>query len=458
MLHVPAALQGVSISLLSLELPYTDSRLYCSSECRLQDKGFISPAPKPAMAPVHLTARLPVSLSPRHRPTAQIGPSPKMPPHVPVTHGPNSSSSSSITSSPIHSPRTNPSGSGSDSPQKDPFDLPPPAFPQQASLNFPGSMPVKIPNLVKASPAVGPTQTPASHGSTILPLGASIETLHFGRKPSVTNTVISPNALLPRCACGKVAGHSKRRPSKDRGMETGFSNLSLGPSLLASAPGRVVSAPAKAASGHGTPRFNTNSNSTYSPTPLQTVSSVIGASQLSRSRSDPIPPSPPNNMIAPFTRQDDSLISPIKEHAERPTLSDRRGRSLERQRHQGGQHTGVLNQVQEREQAPSRSRHRREERERDRRERERLDVVAEPNHARISPSFVENPHTSPISPSWSRQTSPKLERNGSHRNTGGTTTPVRGGQKSPQDHTNGMGGREEGRVGRQTERVRPVVA
>lgn len=414
-----------------------------------------------------------------------------MPPHVPSTHGPESNSSSSITSSPIHSPRTNPSGSGSDSPQKDPFDLPPPAFPNSHSMsNYPllqsaGSVPVRIPNLgssvAKGSPlSPVPGHVPA-HGSL---LSASIETLHFGRKPGVVNSVISPNALLPRCACGKAAGHAKRRTSKDRGMEQGFAHLSLGPSVLSGGPSnpfapssstsstgtaRVVSAPAKTSlSGHSTPRHPP----TYSPTPLHTVSSTIGSSQLSRSRSDPIPPSPPGNVIAPSTRQHANLISPARERVtQQPQRSSRsrdsapavetdagdrrgRGRSLERQRRERGTQAGLLNQVQEREQAPSRSRHRREERERDRkaseRERERTEVY----HAPISPSFVPNPKSSPISPSWSRRSSPTLDRGDRHKRISsgdqaalGSGSGSGSGQRSPI-------GKDDGRVGRQVDRLR----
>jgi hypothetical protein len=391
--------------------------LYCSSECRLQDKGTPSPALKAGVAPVRLTSQLPHTLSPLFRPTPQIAPSPKMP----GVSG-DTSSASSITSSPLHSPRTNPSGS--DSPQKEAFNLPPPAFPAPASLVFPGSMPVKIPALAtrpSLAHAQQPTsQTPGSHGSTIYPTGTSIDTLRFGRKPSVTNSVISPNGLVARCACGKPANHRSRASSKERifdPLDSGFSRLNLGPSLvphhptpLAAIDKRIVSDSVlahpqgisiearRAQSGHGT------------PAPL--IGSGSG-SLLARSRSDPIPPSPSHrhSVIAPMTTRELSVISPTRRasaadgrqsgayaatgmvmsrtgsathrpaHVHREpapatstgtglALDMGRGRSRERQLHpRVDTSVGLLNHPPEREAAPSRSCHRRDESER---ERERL--------------------------------------------------------------------------------------
>jgi hypothetical protein len=295
-----------------------------------------------------------------------------MPAHV-FPRGPDSSSSSSIASSPIQSPRTNP-GSGADSPQKEPLDLPPPAFPSHHGL---GSIPVKIPRLsAKHTPSTTPvaTQTPGSQGGSMYPIGNSIDTLRFGRRPGVVNSVTSPNALSARCSCGKAFGHPG---SKDR-MESGLANLSLGPSLVAPHPvhARVTSNPiAKPSTGHNTPHRNAALSADIEH---HTVSSTLGASLLSRSRSDPIPHSPKEHrmsLIAPMTRPDGSIISPLKDTVPAPSsgharqgrgevkMPSGRGRSLERQPHHLElSQAGVLNQSREREQAPSRSRHRRDER------------------------------------------------------------------------------------------------
>lgn len=276
--------------------------LYCSSECRMQDKG-TQVEPIKSFAPIRFTARMPDSLSPLVRPVHHISPSPKMPPQT------DTSSASSSSSSPLHSPRTNPSAS--DSPQRELFDLPPPAFPSQ-SLAFPGSIPVKIPALLprtrsNQSPAIVPQQTLPNHGSIGYPIGTSMETLRFGRKPSMTNSVISPNALLPRCACGKPANHKGRSSSKERNVDLDFHHLSLGPSAVHQAHGerRHVSdgqatLDRNAISGHVTPTL------------------MLSSSYLSRSRSDPAPSSPkhraaprPNN-IAPMTSREQSVISPSR--------------------------------------------------------------------------------------------------------------------------------------------------
>jgi hypothetical protein len=347
----------------------------------VQDKGSASPAVKAAgVAPVRLTTQLPATLSPHHRPH-QIGPSPRMPAHVP-SRGTGSSSSSSIASSPLQSPRTNP-GSGADSPQKEPLDLPPPAFPSHHSLAFPGSgsVPVKIPRLsAKHTPSTTPVaaaQTPGSQSGSLYPIGNSIDTLRFGRRPGVVNSVTSPNALAARCSCGKPFGH----PGSKERMESGLANLSLGPSLVAPHPvhgTRVASNPVHkpSHSGHTTPNRNTVS----ADIEHHTVSSTLGASLLSRSRSDPMSSSPKHHggisLIAPMTRPDGSAISPNKDTVPAPSSGHRqgrpehgqipsgRGRSLERHQphHLELSQAGVLNQSREREQAPSRSRHRRDER------------------------------------------------------------------------------------------------
>lgn len=461
--------------------------LYCSSECRLQDKGTPSPALKAGVAPVRLTSQLPHTLSPLFRPTPQIAPSPKMP----GVSG-DTSSASSITSSPLHSPRTNPSGS--DSPQKEAFNLPPPAFPAPASLVFPGSMPVKIPALAtrpSLAHAQQPTsQTPGSHGSTIYPTGTSIDTLRFGRKPSVTNSVISPNGLVARCACGKPANHRSRASSKERifdPLDSGFSRLNLGPSLvphhptpLAATDKRIVSDSVlahpqgisiearRAQSGHGT------------PAPL--IGSGSG-SLLARSRSDPIPPSPSHrhSVIAPMTTRELSVISPTRrasaadgrqsgayaatgmvmsrtgsathrhahvhrEPAPAPATSTGtglaldmgRGRSRERQVHpRVDASVGLLNHPPERETAPSRSRHRRDE---SARERERLARRLSTSRERVGEDDADDERTggrrgrdatttSTLPPAQPPQITPSWSRRPEGLET--IISPRKAGEKSP---------------------------
>lgn len=164
------------------------------------------------------------------------------------------------------------------------------------------------------------------------------------------------------------------------------------------------------------------------------------------------------NAIAPLTRQDGSLISPAREQqaqaggaapsVSRPTrataslaVSPRRGRSLERQPHPvSNDHAGVLNQVGERELAPSRSRHRREQRDRERKEREgntaQAEPIAPPKQAPISPSFAENPQ-SQIMPSWSRRSSTSIEKVSEvlrrNRGSSGVNTPASGDRRSPRE-------------------------
>ena len=395
----------------------------------MQDKGTPSPAIKPGNTPLRLTSQLPVSLSPMMRPLHhQIAPSPRLYP----SHA-DSSSGSSMTSSPVQSPQTNPSGA--DSPQKDAFDLPPLAYPGNGplpqSLAFPGSMPVKIPNLLsRASPQVHAAHIPATHG-TAYPVGTSIDTLRFGRKPGMINTVTSPNALVARCACGKPANHRGRATSRDRGFETGFSNLVLGPSITygeprqrttrivsgsANSPGRANALHDNAISGYNT------------PDPLAYADGRGAASLLSRSRSDPIPPSPkalrgsnpPVPVRAPASRRAsntldrrpgmaplDSTIAPGAQHlnviAPVFAASPRRGRSRDRADHPVEEIAGALNHPPDREHPPSRSRHRRDERAERRmsssRDRER-------SRARRPASPVQPiPEAHAIMPSWSRRAS-----------------------------------------------------
>ncbi|ORY24368.1 hypothetical protein BCR39DRAFT_323021 [Naematelia encephala] len=400
--------------------------LYCSSECRMQDKG--TPSPAIRAAGVRLTSQIPAHLSPLIRPLPHITPSPRMPAHLPA----GSSASSSANSSPIQSPRTNPSADVS--PQKEAFNLPPPAFPshQVQIMAFPGSVPVKIPALVpRASPATQASPAPESHGSSMYPTGTSIDTLRFGRKPGVINSVTSPNALLPRCACGKPANHRSRTTSKDRGgLDSGFSALLLGPSLADDRvrSHRIVSDPAhfgngrtKAASGLATPAEG-----------YHTPSTTLSGSLLARSRSDPMPSSPKDrSVIAPMTSRVPATISPrrlsndedgrnsailpaLKRSAATsptdveisPLTSPRRGRSRERTRHRDESLSrGRLLQTIEREQAPSRSRHRREEAAR-RRSDERLPLPLPPIQM-TSQMHLQTPLVEPaqIMPSWSKRTS-----------------------------------------------------
>lgn len=371
--------------------------LYCSSECRLQDGKPKAAAPN-INAPVRLTAQLPPSLSPHVRPVHNITPSPRMPGQAVDT-----SSSSSRSSSPFNSPRTVPSAT--DSPQKETFNLPPPAYPQQ-SLAFSSSMAVRIPVVApKPVPVLGSS---SSHqfGSSLLQ-GGSIETLRFGRKSSVTNSITSPNALLPRCACGKPANHRSRPHSKDRStgeMDNGFARLNLGPAVtshqhhhphgsafphsqvsdkrhVSDSTVHGIAIERKAGSGYASPQLGGH-----------------GGSLLSRSRSDPMPPSPKQSRhgaIAPTTvGRQASIITPSRrasaaaEDRAQPTYSPmsrtssaqqqshsgqlspaassvtemRRGRSRDRQRYPAEiVPSGLLNHPTEREHPPSRSRARRDE-------------------------------------------------------------------------------------------------
>ncbi|WWC87860.1 uncharacterized protein L201_002757 [Kwoniella dendrophila CBS 6074] len=386
--------------------------LYCSSECRLRDQGTPSPAVHANHGGVKITSQLPAALSPLVRPTYHIGRSPRVSAQNRGSSS-TSSGSSSVSSSPLQSPQTNPSEV--DSPKRDTFDLPPPAYPTKQFGSIASSVPMKIPAYhPRASPLVAPSQTPGSVGSTVYPAGTSIDTLRFGRKPSAVNTVLSPNALIPRCACGKPANHRNRASSKDRAdlIDAGFSRLSLGPSVI-SAPHaqeeptprsvRIVSE--SSASGYPT-RPNGLSTPGRTTLPLGIPSSPqVSATTtlLSRSRSDPIPGSPITqrknipavpapaplitNVITPSHKESNGMmpaspIVPAQSSATRPSRSrdalgvatidsPRRGRSRERQEHHVGHITSNLGGPADREQAPSRSRTRRGESKRRSNSRER---------------------------------------------------------------------------------------
>jgi hypothetical protein len=416
-LHLPPAYTWYRVS---PSFPYMNSVLtssmYCSGECRLQDQG--EKAKQQKAHPVHLTAQLHPSLSPHFRPHTAIQPSPRMPPHVRPS---STSSESDESTSPLNSPNTIPAGA--ESPHKDPLDLGPPAFPNSHShIGFPGSsVPVKIP-AVMPRPAPAPIPAPVpSHGT----YGTSIDTLRFGRKPALINSVTSPNALIARCACGKPANHPLRATSKERG-ESEFSLLSLGPSrtshrVVSDTPGSSHSIDRRAVSGYASPTLE----------PLQ-LADGVGASALSRSRSDPMHPKLAYTRATPTesTFAESSAAPRRKSHAaqtDRPgvaTLGSRetgegRGRSRDRIRHaveaQQGGLSGMLTQPPEREPAPSRSRHRRDEAEREReRQRSRRPQRQSPALAPVDAALIV--------PSWSRAIG---------ADDGIAPSPLRGGWRSP---------------------------
>lgn len=363
--------------------------LYCSTECRQQDKGTASPSTKAANGPVRLTAQLPVSLSPMVRPVHHIAPSPAFGPR---RRG-NSSSSSSVSDSPIQSPHTNPSAS--DSPQKESFNLPPPAYPNgMYGINI-GSVPAKIPHGFSSRvPSTAPGSGAATPGSasTAYAMGTSIDTLRFGRKSSVTNSVTSPLALIPRCGCGRPIGHRAR--SRERSavneVENGISCLSLGPSVTTE-DSLLVGNALRIVSDSGYRGARTPSTATYPLPEERSISNVLGSSLLARSRSDPMPPSPRDrNMdtvrprlgagIHPRPTVDMALRTPppmataplpsvapshprsrsALPHSEQQGEADRRGRSRERvarapQLTTPEQENAKLPFHEEREVAPSRS-------------------------------------------------------------------------------------------------------
>ena len=392
----------------------------------MRDKGTPSPATRPISGPVRLTAPIPANLSPLVRPSPYTSHG-----HSPRPH--SNSSASSDSSSPLQSPSTIPSGSGSDSPhpRKESFNLlPPPAYNLPQSFGFPGSMPVKIPALI---PQPSPAPTPQA-----LPIGAgSVETLRFGRKSGMINSVTSPNALGPRCACGKPAGHRQSpegRAAAALGLDSGLSHLSLyshqkkarnASESFVNSPSGAGAIPAstsrrsKAQSGHVSPLHGSGS-------------------LLSRSRSDPIPPSPKSHRahLASMADRDSTNRRASQAERQRPielfdapppppppaapiapsrtsALSPpRRGRSRERSLHAidpSDEITSRLNHPPEREHPPSRSQIRGEhrrlsaeqeaqreftrlERERERTQRVEQGVIS-PNT--VSPSIL---------PSWSRRT------------------------------------------------------
>lgn len=409
--------------------------LYCSSMCRQKDQGSFSPQVNPDHGSVHITSQLPLALSPHVRPTNTTSLSPKSSGQPWPTSIGTSSGSSSANSSPLHSPQTN--HADFDSPQKGFFNLPPPAYPvTQFGAPPPSAVPVKIPALLpRASPIFGAIGTPGSQGSTVYPHGASVDTLRFGRRPGAVNSVTSPNALLPRCACGLPANHHRiRASSKDRAdlVDSGFSRLSLGPSVVAreepiSRSLRIVSdsaIPPFTLSPKGTAQIITATLNHSGPFHTEQSSPVAPNNLLSRSRSDPIPPSPKvgKRTIAPVPVVS-TIVPTRRQSSHEPEYrtnileisnidSPRRGRSRERQEHHEDDSDcppTILNHPPEREAAPSRSRTRRESRrrsgERSRsRPRERfreLDMSRDREQGgQRSPVSHEAPQ---ILPSWSQQ-------------------------------------------------------
>ncbi|WVO13289.1 hypothetical protein L204_100902 [Cryptococcus depauperatus] len=435
--------------------------LYCSSDCRLKDQGALASHAVPER-PV-ITSQVPPALSPYVRPANGVGLSPRSSGQPRPTSHSSSSASSSAASSPLQSPRTN--FSEADSPQKHIFNLPPPAYPTKMfSAQTPSSLPMKIPNfLPKASPLLQATGTLGSQGSTVYPIGASIDTLRFGRRPGAVNSVTSPNALLPRCACGLPANHKNRSQSKDRAdiMESGFSRLSLGSAMVTRE--EPSSRPLRIVSDSAIPPFTLSPKGkdeelpaidASEPAPISERSLVASGSLLSRSHSDPIPliansyahtvvPAPAVSKLTPSrlepsperhaAAREDSRPSRQGTHFFKGSSADSaRGRSRERQEHQPVMtgSNGILNHPPDREQAPSRSRNRRDShrRSKDRsrsRARERMKDLdlsrnREPPTPQRSPVSLRNNESPQILPSWSRSTSITDVR----KNSEGVVVPV----------------------------------
>ena len=180
------------------------------------------------MACVRFTTQLPATLSLLHRPP-RVNPSPGKPVHVPSRRF-ESFTSSSTTASHIQSARTC-SWSGLDSHQKEPRDLTPQAFrSKRISLGCVDSIPVIVQRLsVKRTPTTTSlaARTPGSHPGSLYPLDVSIDTLHFGRKPGVVDSVTIPNsqAALGPSVCGK----SVEFPDSREKTESGLASLPLNP-------------------------------------------------------------------------------------------------------------------------------------------------------------------------------------------------------------------------------------
>ena len=326
-------------------------RLYCSSECRTQDRGSASPATKAiGIAYARFTTQLPATLSLRHRPH-QVDPSSGKPAHVPSRRV-ESFSSSSTTASQIQSARTCP-WSGLDSHQKEPLDLIPQAFrAKRISLGYVDSIPVMIPRLsVKRTPTTTSlaAHTPGSHGGNLYPL-VSIDTLRFGRKPGVVDSVTIPN---PQSASGPcVCGKSVEFPDSSEKTESGLASLPLNPSFVAPhmQHSSVTSSSAHISSYSGQKLPHQDRDLPTSKT-NHTISFAHSTSTLSRSRAAKISHRALDSrmsLVTPTTQPDKSgsIIAPIKDQVtaqspgqtcltqaeHNPVQSVRvRGRTLERQ-------------------------------------------------------------------------------------------------------------------------------
>lgn len=240
--------------------------LYCDDICRARDGQSNKPASglQPGVSP-SIFASLPGLLSSRarqsHGPTTGFGSSG----HQSTTHTSDSTASSqSATSSPLQSPSPfAPPCQAGVSPQEDTFHLPPPAYPN-APIGFsPGlpasSHPVKIPSSLRGLPAAVPSPQRATLdlGHSGAQVGTDA-TLHYGRRPGVTNSITSPLALFP------IGGsYSRRRESNDKlvrpvpnalGLspsKQGWSLHGTGPAAVSIYNGRIVSDSSAGPHAHG---------------------------------------------------------------------------------------------------------------------------------------------------------------------------------------------------------------
>ena len=208
--------------------------LYCNDTCRARDgqSKHSTTGLQPGVSP-SILASLPGLLASRARQShgsAAFGFSSG---HQSTTHTSTSTASSqSATSSPLQSPSpfTAPEQAGV-SPQEDTFHLPPPAYPTVPIGFSPvfsaSSHPVKIPASLRALPSAvpSPQRTMLDLAGTGTQHVATDSTLHYGRRPGLTNSITSPLALFP------VGGsYSRRRQSNDKLVRPAPNALGLSPS------------------------------------------------------------------------------------------------------------------------------------------------------------------------------------------------------------------------------------
>lgn len=216
-------------------------------------------------------------------------------------------SSSSDNSSPLQSPSPFAHAayiSGGDSPQKEHFTLPPPAYPHNAHHHG-TSTPVKIQPMHVHRPVIpvpGHTgTTPGSFG------GQSTDTIRYGRRPAVTNSMKSPNAIGPRCACGLPAGHAQRVRGTSKDRAGSFGNVLDSPggfTMLATLSGQRRPSLTALQLEETLPRSSRHTSDSAIhpsgilglhhqalPVPRRSSPPAGPSSYLSRSRSDPLPPS-----------------------------------------------------------------------------------------------------------------------------------------------------------------------